>query len=122
MALAGIAAFSAAPAFAFQSGTFDAKSFAAAQAAGKPILIEVTAPWCPICKAQKKILSRLARDPKFATLVDLHIDFDSQKDLLRRFGVSMQSTLISFKGAKEVGRSTGDTDASSIEAQLEKSL
>jgi hypothetical protein len=34
----------------------------------------------------------------------------------------MQSTLISFKGSKEVGRSTGDTNASSIEALLDKSV
>ncbi|MBS0517442.1 MAG: thioredoxin family protein [Proteobacteria bacterium] len=120
--MVGIGALAAPPVFAFESGAFDAKAFAAAQAAGKPILIEVTAPWCPTCKAQKPILSELARKPKFKDLVAFQIDFDSQKDLLRKFGVSMQSTLISFKGSKEVDRSTGNTDAASIEAQLDKSL
>ena len=37
------------------------------------------------------------------------IDFDSQKDLVNRFGARMQSTLITFKGDKEEGRSVGDT-------------
>ena len=50
------------------------------------------------------------------------IDFDSQKDLLRKFDVRMQSTLISFKGASEVGRSTGDTNPASIEALVAKSI
>lgn len=120
--LASIGAMAIAPASAFETIAFDAKAFEAAQAAGKPILIEVAAPWCPTCKVQKPILSELSRKPKFKELVAFQIDFDSQKDLLRKFGVSMQSTLISFKGQKEVGRSTGDTSTSSIEAQLDKSL
>ena len=110
------------PAFAFQAEPFSEKSFEAAQAAGKPILIEVTAPWCPTCKAQKPILSTLAQKPKFKDVVAFQIDFDSRKDLLRKFNVRMQSTLISFAGTKEVARSTGDTNAASIEAQLDKSV
>lgn len=111
-----------APAFAADSRAFDAKAFEAAQAAGKPILVEVTAPWCPTCKAQKPILSGLAQKSKFKDLVTFEIDFDTQKELLRKFNVRMQSTLISYKGATEVGRSTGDTNAASIEAQLDKSI
>jgi thioredoxin 1 len=110
------------PAFAFVSRPFDPKAFDAAQAAGKSILVEVSAPWCPTCKVQKPILSNLANQAKFKDLVAFEIDFDSQKDLLKKFGVSMQSTLISFKGAKEVARSTGITNAAAIEAQLDKSL
>lgn len=121
-ALASIGAMAIAPASAFEATTFDAKAFEAAQAAGKPILIEVSAPWCPTCKAQKPILSELSRKPRLKDLVAFQIDFDRRKDLLRKFGVSMQSTLISFKGAKEVARSTCDTDAASIETQLDKSL
>jgi thioredoxin len=64
----------------------------------------------------------LTQKAKFKDLVVFEIDFDSQKDLLRKFNVRMQSTLISYKGAREGGRSTGDTNASSIEAQLDKSI
>ena len=101
---------------------FDQTAFEAAQAAGKPILVEVSAPWCPICKAQAPILSRLKSDPRFKELVSFDIDFDSQKDLLRKFNVQKQSTLIVFKGKQETGRSTGDTNAGSIEALLGKSI
>jgi thioredoxin 1 len=101
---------------------FDQAAFEAAQAAGKPILVEVSAPWCPTCKAQAPILSRLRSDPRFKELVSFDIDFDSQKDLLRKFNVRTQSTLIVFKGNQETGRSTGDTNAASIEALLEKSI
>lgn len=101
---------------------FEQAAFAAAQAAGSPILVEVTAPWCPTCKAQAPILSRLKNDPRFKNLVSFNIDFDSQKDLLQKFGVRMQSTLIVFKGRQETGRSTGDTRPESIEALLAKAI
>jgi thioredoxin 1 len=101
---------------------FDQSAFEATQAAGKPILVEITAPWCPVCKAQAPILSRLKSDPRFKDLASFDIDFDSQKDLLKKFNVQKQSTLIVFKGKQETGRSTGDTNAGSIEALLDKSI
>ena len=101
---------------------FDQKAFEAAQAAGKPILVEVTAPWCPVCKAQAPILSGLKSEAKFKELVSFDIDFDSQKDLLKKFNVQKQSTLIVFKGKQEAGRSTGDTNAGSITALLGKAI
>ena len=80
---------------------FDAKAFADAQKAGKPILVAIHAPWCPTCTAQKPILSELMADPKFNDLAYFTIDFDSQKDLVQRFGAQMQSTLIAFNGRTE---------------------
>ena len=121
--LAVATALSFAPiASAMDKKPFDQKAFEAAQAAGKPILVEVSAPWCPICKAQAPTLSRLRSDPKFKEMVSFDIDFDSQKDLLKKFNVQKQSTLIVFKGKQEAGRSTGDTNAASIEALLGKSI
>jgi len=101
---------------------FDQKAFEAAQAQGKPILVEVSAPWCPVCKAQAPILSKLRNDARFKELVSFEVDFDSQKDLLRKFNVTKQSTLIVFKGNQEAGRSTGDTNSISIEALLRKAI
>jgi len=101
---------------------FTQAAFAAAQAAGKPILVEVTAPWCPTCRAQQPILQRLTAEPRFRDLVFLSVDFDSQKDVLRALNVQSQSTLVVFKGRQEVGRSAGDTNAASITALVAKSI
>jgi len=109
-------------AYAADKKAFDEKAFDAAQAAGKPILVEVTAPWCPVCKAQAPILSTLKGESKFKELVSFNIDFDTQKDLLKKFGVQKQSTLIVFKGKQETGRSTGDTNAGSITTLLGKAI
>ena len=110
------------PAFAASLTTFDAKAFAEAQKAGKPILIAVHATWCPTCKAQAPILSELRADPKFAQLVYFVVDFDESRDLLKRFDVRMQSTLIAFKGDVEAARSVGDTNKQSIYALVGKAL
>jgi thioredoxin 1 len=111
-----------APVAALDKAPFDAKAFENAQAAGKPILVEITAPWCPTCKAQAPILAKLSSMPKFKDMVRFNIDFDTQKDLLRQFNVRVQSTMIAFKGKQEVGRSSGDTNPDSIERLLEKSI
>lgn len=102
--------------------SFDAAQFAKAQAENKSILIEVTAPWCPTCKAQKPILEQLTGQPQFKDLKIFEVDFDTRKDVLRDLNVTMQSTLILYKGKTEMGRSTGDTKKESIEVLVNKSL
>jgi thiol-disulfide isomerase/thioredoxin len=121
LALTAILSFGNA-ALALDKKPFDMKAFEAAQAAGRSILVEVHAPWCPVCKAQAPVLERLANEPKFKNVVRFNIDFDSQKDLLQKFSVQKQSTLIVFKGRQESGRSTGDSNAASIEALLAKAI
>jgi thiol-disulfide isomerase/thioredoxin len=101
---------------------YTSQAFAAAQKAGDPILVEITASWCPTCKAQKPILSKLESDPKFKDLKVFDVDFDSQKDVVRNFKATMQSTLITFKGDHETARSVGDTNPDSIGALLEKAI
>lgn len=97
---------------------FDAKAFEEAKAAGKTILIDVYASWCPVCKKQQPIIGQLEKDRP--ALVVYTLDFDRDKAALKALGVQSQSTLIVFKGTKEVGRSTGDTDPARISALLSK--
>lgn len=115
------AGLAAGPATAATVSEFTPAAFAAAQRAGEPILVDITATWCPTCAAQKPILTRLEAQPAFRDLHVFHVDFDAQKSVVRSFGVRMQSTLIVFHGTAERGRSTGDTQAGSIEALLAKS-
>ncbi len=107
---------------ATETQQFTQTAFEAAKAAGRPVLVEVTAPWCPTCKAQRPILSELLSAPKFKSLAVFDVDFDSRKDVLKQLGVRMQSTLIVYKGATEEGRSTGDTNKTSIAGLLDKML
>ena len=115
-------ALSISPVLAAEPKRFEQAAFEAAQKAGKPILIEVSAPWCPICKAQKPIIAKLTQDPRFKDLQVFDVDFDSRKDVLKGFNARMQSTLIAFKGETEVGRSVGETQPEWIEGLVEKTL
>ena len=109
-------------ALAGEKASFSQPAFETAQKAGKPILVEIAASWCPTCKAQAPILGELRGQVRFKDLTVFTVDFDSQKDAVRKLGAQMQSTLIVYKGGSEVGRSVGDTKKETIEALLAKSL
>lgn len=103
-------------AIAGEIAPWDASRFTALQAEGRPVVVHVTAPWCPTCRAQHPILAELAAAPDNAELVVFEVDFDSQKDVLRQFNVRQQSTLIAFDGAEERARAVGITDRAAIAA------
>lgn len=119
MALAWVAAL---PAGAVEQKMYDPAALAAAQKAGKSILVHITAPWCPTCKAQKPILDKLTAGPHFKDLVVFDLDFDTGREGLKALDARSQSTLITFKGERETGRSTGDTNSDSIAALLKSAL
>ena len=84
--------------------------------------MHITAPWCTTCAAQKPILAKLEAEPRFKDLQVFDVDFDSRKDVVKRFGATMQSTLITYKGETEVGRSAGETKPEAISALLDKAM
>ena len=104
--------------FAADVVPFDKAQFETAQKEGHPILVDISAPWCPTCKAQKPIIEKLAAAPEFKDLTIFTVDFDTQKRVVAGLKASSQSTLIAFKGTRETARSVGDTEAASIEALL----
>ena len=107
-------------AWAATDAAFTPQGFAAAQREGKPILVYISASWCPTCAVQKPVLDQLMETPEFHDLAVFRIDFDTQKDFVRAVGAQTQSTLIVFRGTTERGRLVGDTDRDAIKALLER--
>ena len=101
---------------------FTNEAFAAAQKAGKPILVDVWASWCPTCAKQMPTLTALSGDPAFRDMVVFRVNFDTRKDVVRAFGVRMQSTMIVFHGAREVARADGETAPEAMRALLASGL
>ena len=105
--------------FGAQAATmFQDKAFADAQAAGQAILVDVFAPWCPVCRKQQTTIQSVQKERP--NLVVFQIDYDSSKELLKRFNVQKQATLIMFKGKAEVGRLSYDADPEKIRALVTK--
>jgi thioredoxin-like negative regulator of GroEL len=102
--------------------TYAPAAFEAVYKAGKPIQVHITAPWCATCAVRKPILSKLEADPKFKDLQLFDVDFDSRKDVVKQFGATMQSTLITFEGSQDTGRSAGETKPDAIAALLDKAI
>jgi len=97
---------------------FDAKAFEDAQAANKTILIDVFATWCPVCAKQRPIVDSIRKER--SDLVVFEVNYDAAKDALKRLGSPSHATLIVFKGKKELGRLTGETDPGRIKALVAK--
>jgi thiol-disulfide isomerase/thioredoxin len=102
---------------AFRQSQFDALI-----SEGKPVVVHVHAPWCSNCRAQDPILNSKMNSPEYKGVTFFEADYDSQKDVLKKFNVSSQSTILVFKQGKEVGRSTGQTKEAVIEELTKKAL
>jgi len=101
---------------------YDQKTFDKLAQDGKPVLLAIHATWCPTCKAQKPIINELMGQSAYKEVTTLMIDFDTNKPMLQKYKVPKQSTLIAFKGVKEVGRSVADTTHDGIESLIRKTL
>ena len=118
----GVVVANAAPAHAATAQDFDAKAFAEAQQAGRPILVAIHAWWCPVCLVQKVIVNTLITARRYDDLVYFVVDYDRQKNQVRQFGAQRQSTLIVYRGRSEMGRSVGETNDGSITELVAKIL
>lgn len=102
---------------AFKQAEFDQ-----AVAAGKPVIVDFAASWCPTCKAQKPVVDALLKEPARKDLTLFKADYDTESALKTKLRVTQQSTFVVFKDGKEVGRSTGQTDRAAIAALFDKAL
>ena len=112
---------SASPMASF-AATMSLKMIESEIAAGGPVIIHITAPWCGTCKRQKPIVAELLTKPEFKNLKKIDVDFDSQGDVLRQFKVQTQATMLVFNGGKEIDRAVGQTAPEAIAALFKKAV
>jgi len=101
---------------------FTQEAFTMAKAEGKTVLVDFHASWCPVCKKQAAVIPRVLQEEKFREVVVFTADYDTEKDLERQLKVNGQSTLVLFKGEKEVGREQDITTPAAIGKLLTKGL
>ena len=122
-AIALLAVFAGAtPAVAAELREYDQAAFAAAQAQGRPILIDVHAWWCPVCAQQNHIIKQVVTAPAFDKLIVFRVDYDKQKPVWKAMGVHKQATLIGYHHGREVARLAYRTNGDEIRALLDSTV
>jgi len=101
---------------------FDQAAFNEAQKAGKPILVWVHAPWCPVCREQAKTIARVTAGPAYRDMQVFRIDYDTQTSLWQKFGATMQSTVIAYHGRRETARIAHETDDAKVAAVIRSAI
>jgi len=101
-----ILAFNARASFA---EPFTQSAFDEAKKKGESVLLHFHADWCPTCREQQKVLTKLSQEGRLKDIHLLTVDYDKETGLKDALKVTHQSVLIAFQGNIEVGRSESET-------------
>ena len=106
--------------------TFDKELFNKAKSEGKIIIVSSWIKYCSSCASQMKVLKKAKNEGE---LLDIKFDnieyfsFDvTNNEISDLFDVQYQTTLLIFKGNKEVYRSIGETTADLIYEAIKTSI
>jgi len=117
----GLLVAAATLAHALEVKPYSAAALAEAEKGNQPVALLFHADWCPTCRAQDKVVQTLKTE-KGLDLTILKVNYDTEKDLKRRFKVNSQSSLIVLRGQKETARLVGDTSTDGIRGALKTAL
>ena len=100
------------------SGPYTNKRFWALQDENALILVAVTGPGCPACRAQRAVLDRFQKQHPEADLNILWVDYDHQKRELRYLNASLAGTLILYRGTERLGATVAKMEEDAIIAPI----
>ena len=106
--------------------TFDKELFGKAQSEGKIVVVSSWIKYCSSCANQIKVLQKAKKEGKLSDIKFDNIEYFSfdvkNKEISDLFDVQYQTTLLIFKGNKEVYRSLGETTEDLIYEALKASI
>ena len=106
--------------------TFDQQLFNKAQSEGKIIVISSWIEYCSSCAKQMKILQTAKKEGELSDIKFDNIEYFSfdvtNRDIADKLNVLYQTTLLIFKGGKEIYRSIGETTEDLIYEALKDSI
>jgi thioredoxin 1 len=109
-------------ALATEKEPYSAERFAQLQAEGALILVDVWAEWCGTCQRQTDVLRAYLAEHPDVPLHVLTVDFDAQREAVRRFRAPRQSTLLLFQGSEQVWFSVAETKRDVIFAAINEAV
>ena len=106
--------------------TFNKELFDKAQSQGKIVIVSSWIKYCTSCASQMKVLNTAKKNGELSDIKFDNIEyfaFDvTNRDISNFFNVQYQTTLLIFKGNKEVYRSIGETSEKLIYKALKDSI
>ena len=106
--------------------TFNKELFDKAQADGKIVIVSSWIKYCTSCASQMKILNKANKEGKLSDIDFSNIEyfaFDvTNNEIANLFDIQYQTSLLIFKGSKEVYRSIGETTEDLIYEAIKTSI
>ena len=106
--------------------TFNKELFDKAQSDGKIVVVSSWVKYCSSCASQMKVLQKAKNKGELSDIKFDDIEYFSfdvtNKEIANLFDVQYQTTLLVFKGNKEVYRSIGETTENLIYEALKASI
>ena len=99
--------------------TFNEELFNKAQSEGKVVIVSSWVKYCSSCASQMKILNKAKNE--FNNIEYLTFEI-TDKEISKLLNVQYQTTLLIFKGNKEVYRSIGETSRDAIYKAIKSSI
>jgi len=99
---------------------FSMEIFENVKAEGKTIVINSYNIFCTTCAKQTKILDQAQKE--FKEIIFFSYDQKKNEDIAKKLGIDFWTTIVIYKGNKEVARIIGQTDKKIIYSAIKKGI
>jgi len=99
---------------------FSTEIFEKAKDSGKTVVINSYEVWCGTCSEQTKILNQAEKE--FKDIVFLSYEQSKNKEIAQKLNIKYWTTIVVYKGNKEVARVVGQTDKETIYSAIQKGI
>ena len=99
---------------------FSIDIFEKAKASGKTVVVNSYEVWCGTCSEQTKILDQAEKE--FKDIVFLSYEQSKNKEIAQKLNIKYWTTIVVYKGNKEVARIVGQTDKKTIYSAIQKGI
>ena len=108
-----------------QTVDFTPEAYKEALESGKPLLLDFTASWWPVCRSQERTVSALIENNEaYRAVTVMKVDWDKFRGepITKELNVRRQATLVMFNDGKEVDRLISQTSADIIRQLFDKAV
>ena len=99
---------------------FSIEIFEKAKTDGRTIVVNSYEVWCGTCGVQTKILDQAEKE--FKEIIFLSYEQSKNEDIAKKLNIDFWTTIVVYKGGKEVTRIIGQTDKKTIYSAIEKGI